>query len=212
MILVHIHRLEIALPIDLKMASDGVPEEYLDVLFQEFAYDPIRLPHAEDPAQLLYNRRTLETIWVTKHEAVNPYTRQPFNIKNVIPQTELREEMHRYITKNRIPGLQVIPDYTKVLKESEMRCLLKDLVYHYRYISQKNEKKEEADWKALWQKLNLIRLYCEYGESNRDSFSSIEGYEYLFMVVDRSYSITTFHMMKPRKRVEKWPGLSISSA
>jgi hypothetical protein len=94
---------------DLKMASHGVPEEYLDVMFQEFAYDPIRLPYAEDPAQLLYNSRTLETIWVTKHEAVNPYT---FNIKNVIPQTELREEMHRYITKNRIPGLQVIPDYT----------------------------------------------------------------------------------------------------
>ena len=166
------------------MASDGVPEEYLDVLFQEFAYDPIRLPHAEDPAQLLYNRRTLETIWVTKHEADNPYTRQPFNIKNVIPQTELREEMHRYIAKNRIPGLQLIPDYTKVLNESEMRCLLKDLVYHYRYISQKNEKKEEVDWKTLWRKLNLIRLYCEYEESNRDSFSSIEGYKYLFMVVD----------------------------
>jgi hypothetical protein len=54
MILVNIHRLEIALPVDLKMASDGVPEEYLDVLFQEFAYDPIRLPYAEDPAHLLY--------------------------------------------------------------------------------------------------------------------------------------------------------------
>jgi hypothetical protein len=54
MILVNIHRLEIALPVDLKMASDGVPEEYLDVLFQEFAYDPIRLPYAEDPTHLLY--------------------------------------------------------------------------------------------------------------------------------------------------------------
>ena len=64
------------------MASDGhVLEEYLDVVFQEFAYDPIRLPVAEDPAQLLYNRRTLETIWVTKHEAVNPYIRQPFHVK-----------------------------------------------------------------------------------------------------------------------------------
>jgi hypothetical protein len=101
-----------------------------------------------------------------------------------MPQTKLREEMHRYIAKNRIPGLRLILDYTKVLNESEMRCLLKDLMYLYRYISQKNEKNEEADWKALWQKLNLIYLYCEYGESNRDSFSSIEGYKYLFMVVD----------------------------
>jgi hypothetical protein len=75
-------------------------------------------------------------------------------------------------------------------------------VYCYRYISQKKEKKEEADWKALWQKLNLIRLYCEYGELNRDSFSSIEGYKYLFILL-QSYSIAT---------TEKWPGYSISLA
>jgi hypothetical protein len=85
---------------------------------------------------------------VTKHEAVNPYTLHPFNIKKVFPQIELREEIHRHITKNRIPRLQVILDYTKVLNKSEMRCLLKDLEYHYCYISQKNENKEEADWKA----------------------------------------------------------------
>ena len=27
-----------------KMGSREVPEEYMDVLFQEFAYDPVRLP------------------------------------------------------------------------------------------------------------------------------------------------------------------------
>jgi len=62
------------------MASDGVLEEYLDLVFQEFAYDPIQLPLAEDPTQVTYNRRTLETIWVTKHDAINP-----FHINNVIP-------------------------------------------------------------------------------------------------------------------------------
>jgi hypothetical protein len=42
--------------------------------------------------------------------------------------------------------------------------LLKDLVYHYRYISQKNEKKEEVNWEALWQKINLIlSLLCVQG-------------------------------------------------
>jgi hypothetical protein len=165
------------------MASDGVPEEYMDVLFQEFAYDPIRLSPAEDPAQMLYNRRTLETIWVTKREAVNPYTRQPFHIKNVTPQTELRQKMRQYITKNRIRGLEVIPDYTKVLKETEMRYLLNDLVSHYGRFSEKQEKTEE-DWKVLWQKLNLIRLYCQYRKENKDSFSIMKGYKYLFKVID----------------------------
>ena len=64
--------------------STRIPEEYVDMLVQEFAYDPIRLPLAEDPAQVLYNRRTLETIWDAKHDAVNPFTRQPFDISCAI--------------------------------------------------------------------------------------------------------------------------------
>ena len=38
-----------------KMGSESIriPEEYVDMLVQEFAYDPIRLPLAEDPAQVL---------------------------------------------------------------------------------------------------------------------------------------------------------------
>ena len=38
--------------------SNRIPEEYVDMLVQEFAYDPIRLPLAEDPAQVLYNHTT----------------------------------------------------------------------------------------------------------------------------------------------------------
>ena len=33
----------------LKMTSVNIPEEYMDVLLQEFAYYPIRLSHEEDP-------------------------------------------------------------------------------------------------------------------------------------------------------------------
>ena len=47
-------------------------------------------------------------------------------------------------------GSSGILDYTKLFNASEMLSLLKDLMYHYRYISQNNKNKEE-DWKALWQ-------------------------------------------------------------
>ena len=55
--------------------STRIPEEYVDMLVQEFAYDPIRLPLAEDAAQMLYNRKTLETIWDSKHDVFDPFTR-----------------------------------------------------------------------------------------------------------------------------------------
>ena len=32
--------------------STEIPEEYLDMLLQEFAYDPIQLPLTEDPSQV----------------------------------------------------------------------------------------------------------------------------------------------------------------
>ena len=88
------------------MVLVDVSEEYMDALLQEFAYDPVQLPHEEDPTQLLYNHGKVETIWVTNH-VVNPYTLHPFHIKNDIPHTDLRHEMQRYTTVNRTLGLQV---------------------------------------------------------------------------------------------------------
>jgi hypothetical protein len=74
----------------------SIPKDYVDILLQEFSYDPNPLPLAEDPAQVLYNRRTLETIWDAKHDVVNPLTRQPFDINYVIPQSEMRKQMLQY--------------------------------------------------------------------------------------------------------------------
>jgi hypothetical protein len=54
--------------------DDNLPEEFVDILPQDFAYDPIRLGILDDPSQVLYNRKTLETIWDTKQDAINPYT------------------------------------------------------------------------------------------------------------------------------------------
>jgi hypothetical protein len=178
--------------------NDNIPEEFVDIVVQEFAYDPIRLPSAEDPSQVLYNRRTLETIWETKQGAINPYTRQPFYIFNVIPQTELKQQMCEYILNNRSLGLEVVADYTKILNQTEMKHLLDELVFagkqclrllkkkrrRNRNRNRKPDDEELEHWKALWKKLNLVRLYCQYREENRQVFSSIKGYEYLFQVIN----------------------------
>jgi hypothetical protein len=41
----------------------------------------------------------------------------------------------------------------------------------------------------LWQKFNLLRLYCQYREENKDAFYSIKGYEILTQVVNRKLFI-----------------------
>lgn len=108
----------------------NIPEDYVDSIVQDFVYDPIRLPFAQDPSQVLYNRKTLEIIW--DKDAINPYTRQPFHIFDAIPQTELKQQMAEYILSNRSItlslGLEVIPDYTQILNESDMTVLLNELV------------------------------------------------------------------------------------
>ena len=76
---------------EMASESNRIPELYVDMLVQEFSYDPIRLPLQEDHAQVLYNWKTLETIWDEKHDALNPFTHQPFDISHVIPQSELRQ-------------------------------------------------------------------------------------------------------------------------
>lgn len=68
-----------------------IPEMYIDVLTQQFVYDLVRLSHTKDPTQVLYNRTTLETIQDGKQEVVSPFTRQPFDISNVIPWAGLRQ-------------------------------------------------------------------------------------------------------------------------
>jgi hypothetical protein len=36
---------------------------------------------------------------------------------------------------------------------------------------------ELEHWNALWKKLNLVCLYCQYRAENREVFSSIKGYK-----------------------------------
>ena len=177
--------------------SFSIPEEFVDTLVNEFTYDPIRLPLRDDPAQVLYNRRTLEKIWDTKHSAVDPYTRQPFDISYAIPQIELRQQMRQYIENNqslcKSLGVTVISDYTKMLSKREMKDFLKKLIsnfeclVHISHLGKRNMPLHLLPcWNALWQDFNLLRLYCQYREENRELFLSIRGYEYLFEVINGS--------------------------
>ena len=174
--------------LNMKMSEESsIPEEFLDTLVNEFAYDPVRLSFSEDPAQLLYNCRTLEKICDTKHSAVNPYSRQPFDIKNSIPQIELSQQMRQYIENNRSLcqrlGFTVIPDCTKVLSETQMKDLLNNLAFNFERTKKiahlKNESMHrdlQRCWNALWQGFNLLRLYCQYREENKQLFLKTSNY------------------------------------
>ena len=154
-------------------------EKYMDMITGELAYDPVRLPVEQDIAQALYNRKTLETIWETNHEAQNPYTRQWFDMKSVIPQTELRREMAHYIELHKNPSdadeeLDVIGEYTVILDDNEMKQQLKML---RDYISERLIKKKQY-WLTIWKKINLLRLCCQFHEQNIQTFRSLRGFTY----------------------------------
>lgn len=97
--------------------------------------------------------------------------------------------MYQYILNNNNASctlsLEIISDYTKVLSEEEMKNLLTVSVSDYNYLI--NARKENIDqyWKALWQKLNLLRLYCQYRAVNKKVFHVMRGHEFLFQVINR---------------------------
>ena len=106
-----------------EIQMEVLPEEYMDIITCEFAYDPVRLPRDQDATQSLYDRKTLETIWETRREAQNPFT------KSAIPQTQLRQQMEDYVKHHNLSArrgakLDVIQDYTKILEEEQMKQYL----------------------------------------------------------------------------------------
>ena len=70
-------------------------EKYIDIITNDFAYDPVRLRIDQDSTQTIYNRQTLETIWESVQHTCNPFTRQWFHIKSVIPQEDFRVELQQ---------------------------------------------------------------------------------------------------------------------
>ena len=173
-----IRELEVKIGNEMKMEMEMVPERYLDIITGEFAYDPVRLPLDQDPTQHLYDRKTLQTIWETEQNARNPYTRQWFDIKSVIPQTELRREMENYINLHNFPTDTVIAEYSKILGEGEMKRHLSELheSVNWRTIT-------EDEWLKIWRKMNIVRLFCDFDSQNIRSFISVNGFRYFQTVI-----------------------------
>ena len=106
--------------------------------------------------------RTLETIWDDKQEHVNPFTHQPLNINNFIPQAELRWEMQLYIVNrsNLALSLKFIPVYTQVLSQEEMIILLNELILDYQ---------ASANIVALQNLNKIIKIYSKPKKTNRST-------------------------------------------
>lgn len=150
-----------------------VPERYIDIISGEVSYDPVQLPPEEDPTQLLYDRKTLQTIWETEHHAKNPLTRQWFDIKSAIPQRELRKEIKQFTKLHGFPPNTLIANYSKILCEEQMKEHLRMLC---KYVEAKPI--TEKQWEKIWKTMNLIRLFCEYDFQNIKLVISVEGIRY----------------------------------
>jgi hypothetical protein len=164
-----------------EMEMEMVPDQYMDIISGEFAYDPVRLPLEQDTAQLLYDRKTLQTIWEIERHARNPFTRQWFDIKSAIPQTELRKEMKHFVELHRFPAKAVIAEYSKILNEREMKqhlVKLRECVKQRLII--------EKQWVKIWKKMNIIRLFCEFHSQNIELFISLRGFRYLKKVIRKT--------------------------
>jgi hypothetical protein len=108
---------------------------------------------------------TIGTLWrnsgILHQDSSSPFTREWFHIKSVIPQRDMREEMHEYIKHHKISAdgaeFDVIEDYTKILEDGRMKeylNILSDGVSMDLFL-------ETQEWVKLWKKINLLRLYCQ---------------------------------------------------
>ena len=166
-----------------EMDMEMIPDRYMDIISGEFAYDPVRLPLDQDPTQLLYNRKTLHTIWETERHARNPLTRKWFDIKRAIPQSDLRKEMNHFCELHGFPPRTVIANYSKILHDGEMKQLLITL---YEYVKGRPMITEEQ-WVEIWKTINILRLFCEFHFQNIKLFISLQGFRYFEKVIHQTF-------------------------
>jgi len=154
------------------------------VSLHKFAHDPVRLLLQRDPTQSLYNRKTIETIWETRQQAHNPFTREWFDIKRVIPHIELVHEIERYIKLHKFPSdaeLEVIAEYTIILSEGKMKQYLNACIYVSKILTRQKK------WMAMWKKINLLCPCCEFHYQNIETFRSLHDYRYLEKFIWETY-------------------------
>ena len=151
----------------------------------------VRLPIDQDLPQSIYNRKTLETIWESAPHARNPFTRQWFHIKSVIPQSHLRVEMQQHVKNNKFSAdmskVDVIAEYTKIIEKRQMK---KHLSMLHKSVSENSDFQKQY-WVTMWKKINLLRLYCQYHDENIQTFRDLNGFRYLYKIINKQHFTNT---------------------
>eukprot|EP00927_Polykrikos_kofoidii_P048035 TRINITY_DN42273_c0_g2_i1.p1 TRINITY_DN42273_c0_g2~~TRINITY_DN42273_c0_g2_i1.p1 ORF type:complete len:1026 (-),score=241.96 TRINITY_DN42273_c0_g2_i1:68-3145(-) len=78
------------------LANVTVPTEYLDPIMEEIMVDPVKLPTSGN----VMDRKVIERHIMSSDD--DPFTRAPLSVKELIPQTELRNQIHEFCAKHGI--------------------------------------------------------------------------------------------------------------
>jgi len=78
------------------LANVTIPDHYLDPIMSEIMVDPVLLPTSKN----VMDRAVIERHIMTTDD--DPFNRQPLAVKDLIPQTELRDEIHAFCKKHGI--------------------------------------------------------------------------------------------------------------
>merc|ERR1711972_755649 len=87
---------ELAAAQEAALAAVNVPDEYLDPIMQDIMLDPVLLP----TSQTIMDRRVIERHIMSNDD--DPFNRMPLAVKDLVPQTELRDQIHAFCAKHGI--------------------------------------------------------------------------------------------------------------
>jgi|EP00427_Karlodinium_veneficum_P039908 hypothetical protein len=77
------------------IANVDIPDNYLDPIMQEIMEDPVLLP-----SNNIMDRKVIERQIMTSDE--DPFTKLPLKVSDLVPQPELRAEIHEFCAKHGI--------------------------------------------------------------------------------------------------------------
>mmetsp|Transcript_42583 Transcript_42583/g.95809 ORF Transcript_42583/g.95809 Transcript_42583/m.95809 type:complete len:192 (-) Transcript_42583:97-672(-) len=78
------------------MDAVEIPDEYLDPIMAEIMSDPVLLPTSKN----IMDRKVIERQIMSTDE--DPFNRQPLKKSDLIPQDDLRKEIHEFCAKHNI--------------------------------------------------------------------------------------------------------------
>jgi hypothetical protein len=77
------------------LASVDIPDHYLDPIMSEIMEDPVMLP-----SKNIMDRKVIERHIMSNDD--DPFSRQPLKVKDLVPQEELKAEIHAFCSKHGI--------------------------------------------------------------------------------------------------------------